>query len=111
MSSTKPNTEAPELLPTLRKRFDRALQTALNFTGQSAGPPKVMLEISDVQYLLKWLDARAVFTNVDELCCLWTDEVDYWHSACGEDWCFVDGGPTENRVRFCQGCGKPVVLH
>lgn len=31
-------------------------------------------------------------------------------SACGELWTFIDGGPNENRVRFCQGCGKPVAL-
>lgn len=30
-----------------------------------------------------------------------------WDSACGESWSFVDGGPKENGVRFCQGCGKP----
>lgn len=44
--------------------------------------------------------------------CTWKyDESDYyWSSACGEDWCFTDGGPEENRVKFCQGCGRPVVL-
>lgn len=31
-------------------------------------------------------------------------------SACGELWSFIDGGPNENRVRFCHGCGKPVAL-
>lgn len=44
--------------------------------------------------------------------CEWTyDEHDYkWDSACGEAWMFCDGGPTENGVRFCQSCGKPVLL-
>lgn len=44
--------------------------------------------------------------------CIWRyDENDYyWSGACGEDWCFTDGGPEENRVRFCQGCGRPVML-
>ncbi len=31
-------------------------------------------------------------------------------SACGELWSFIDGGPNENRVRFCHGCGNPVIL-
>ena len=31
-------------------------------------------------------------------------------SVCGELWSFIDGGPNENRVRFCHGCGKPVSL-
>lgn len=44
--------------------------------------------------------------------CLWTyDDHDYkWNSACGESWTFIDDGPEENGVKFCQGCGKPVVL-
>jgi hypothetical protein len=40
----------------LRTRIERAVDSALNFKGMSAGSPKVMLEISDVQYLLKALD-------------------------------------------------------
>jgi hypothetical protein len=33
-----------------------------------------------------------------------------WESACGHAWSFNDGGPVENHVAFCQGCGKPVKL-
>ena len=33
-----------------------------------------------------------------------------WESACGEAWTFIDGGPQDNNVRFCQGCGKPVAI-
>jgi len=44
------------------------------------------------------------------LTCEWThDENDgFWESACGEAWQFNDGGPADNNVRFCQGCGKPL---
>ncbi|HEJ7902334.1 TPA: hypothetical protein SMI06_001748 [Serratia marcescens] len=44
--------------------------------------------------------------------CEWTydDNDSKWDSACGEAWMFSDGGPTENGVKFCQGCGKPVLL-
>lgn len=44
--------------------------------------------------------------------CLWTyDDNDYkWDSACGESWTFIEDGPEENGVKFCQGCGKPVVI-
>lgn len=31
-----------------------------------------------------------------------------WHSSCGATWSFVEGGPEQNGVRYCQGCGKPV---
>ncbi|CAI1502083.1 Uncharacterised protein [Serratia grimesii] len=33
-----------------------------------------------------------------------------WDSGCGDAWMFCDGGPAENGVKFCQCCGKPVVL-
>ena len=49
----------------IQARFERALKTALNFKGMSAGSPKVMLEISDVQYLLKWLEANQQPDNSD----------------------------------------------
>lgn len=44
--------------------------------------------------------------------CHWAyDEHDYkWDSGCGEAWMFSDGGPVENGVKFCQSCGKPVLL-
>nr|DAF23471.1 MAG TPA: zinc finger domain protein [Caudoviricetes sp.] len=44
--------------------------------------------------------------------CQWSyDEMDFkWDSSCGESWQFIDGGPSENGVKFCQGCGKPVLL-
>lgn len=44
--------------------------------------------------------------------CEWTyDEHDSkWDSSCGDAWMFCDGGPTENGVKFCQNCGKPVLL-
>jgi len=42
--------------------------------------------------------------------CHWTyDAIDNaWDAACGEKWVFTTGGPTENHVRFCHGCGRPV---
>jgi len=47
--------------------------------------------------------------------CIWTpvDSIwmpDVYDSACGEVWSFEDGGPEENNVRYCQGCGGRVEL-
>lgn len=47
--------------------------------------------------------------------CTWSKDPDYdmgdtYHSACGEAWSFIDGGPAENRMRYCHGCGKPVIV-
>ena len=42
--------------------------------------------------------------------CKWTEDSsgEYWESACGETWTFLDGGPSENNARFCHGCGKTI---
>lgn len=46
--------------------------------------------------------------------CTWSldDDPDRtaWHSACGQSWMFTDGGPAENHVRYCHGCGRPVQI-
>lgn len=45
--------------------------------------------------------------------CNWSltyDDSGVWESSCGEEWIFIDGGPAENSVRFCHGCGKPVAI-
>ena len=58
----------------------------------------------------------ALMTAGVKTVCEWTEEAPYgpmpgtYESACGEAWSFIDGGPKENNVRFCQGCGKPVKL-
>lgn len=49
----------------------------------------------------------------ERVACNWQltdDDNMIYESACGEAWVFNDGGPKENNVRFCQGCGKPVNL-
>jgi hypothetical protein len=38
----------------------------------------------------------------------WGDDLDLWETDCGEAFQFMDGGPAENRIRFCCYCGKPV---
>jgi hypothetical protein len=43
--------------------------------------------------------------------CAWhhaDPDADMWEAACGAAWCFTDDGPTENEVKFCFKCGKPV---
>lgn len=40
--------------------------------------------------------------------CAWTrdvDDGDTYDGDCGIRWSFVDGGPSENRARFCPACG------
>lgn len=44
--------------------------------------------------------------------CEWAyDDDGYkWEADCGTVWHFIDDGPNENGLKFCPGCGKPVVL-
>jgi hypothetical protein len=65
-------------------------------------------EIDDWRELLR--DAQEVVPSAVEVCTWKLDGWDegIWQSSCGEAWSFIDGGPVENRVRFCHGCGKPV---
>ncbi len=41
--------------------------------------------------------------------CCWTDDGDgLWETECGEAFVFTDGGPAENKAKFCPYCGKPL---
>jgi hypothetical protein len=46
--------------------------------------------------------------------CTWTQSPDphmpdTYHATCGAVWTFTEGGPAENNVRFCPGCGGKLV--
>jgi hypothetical protein len=42
--------------------------------------------------------------------CTWKYDPDgYWQTECGDQFCFSEGGPTENRVKFCHYCGRRMV--
>jgi hypothetical protein len=42
--------------------------------------------------------------------CTWKYDPDgYWQTECGDQFCFSEGGPTENRVKFCHYCGRGMV--
>ena len=46
--------------------------------------------------------------------CRWVFEyeLDYgaWKTHCGKLWSFNEGGPADNGVTYCHGCGEPVVV-
>jgi hypothetical protein len=46
--------------------------------------------------------------------CVWTFDNDMdspkWDTGCGEAYCFIDGGPTENGVKYCPFCGSEVQI-
>ena len=54
--------------------------------------------------------AKDRWSGYDPATCAWTNDADAyaWDTACGEKWLFNVGGPSDNRVRFCHGCGRKV---
>ena len=57
--------------------------------------------------------ARACLAGADALrrgTCEWTDDPSGWQTGCGREWQFINDGPVENRMDYCMGCGKRVVV-
>jgi len=48
-------------------------------------------------------------TNITK--CGWKQnwEEGYYETLCGHLFTFIDGGPTENHMKFCCYCGKPII--
>jgi len=43
--------------------------------------------------------------------CAWTEDVDgNYDTDCGQMFCFIEGGPSENKMRFCCYCGLVLVV-
>ncbi|SDN52221.1 hypothetical protein [Pseudomonas poae] len=43
--------------------------------------------------------------------CTWSEGGFSWHTGCGKEWQFTDGGlPSENGMHFCHSCGKTLVV-
>lgn len=46
--------------------------------------------------------------------CDWRQEDwdnDCWQTTCGEAFSIIEGKPSENNMKFCCYCGKPLVEH
>jgi hypothetical protein len=41
--------------------------------------------------------------------CVWTEDEDgIWSTDCKNDFLFIDGGPDDNKMKFCCFCGLPL---
>jgi hypothetical protein len=65
----------------------------------------------EVRQINQRLDALEAKTRAHS--CTWTKSPDpstpdTFNATCGVVWTFTDGGPVENDVRFCPGCGAAV---
>ncbi len=42
--------------------------------------------------------------------CEWCDDYDgVWQTTCGNAWQFNNGGPINNKMKFCPYCGKSLI--
>ena len=57
----------------------------------------------------RWGKDFDALADEPQTACTWTESPEgYWSTSCGRTWTFIEGGPSENRVYYCHGCGKPV---
>lgn len=90
---------------------ERIMAAADNYAGERWAVGAGLTRGDDRMGAYRATLAALVDEATAERVCRWTEE-DYgvWWSDCGEGWCFNDGGPSENSVRFCQGCGWHIEL-
>jgi hypothetical protein len=42
--------------------------------------------------------------------CVWAEDFDgNWDTMCQQSFVFIDGSPSENKMKFCCYCGKELV--
>ncbi len=46
--------------------------------------------------------------------CIWKEDLSFdgdvsWDTECGQKFCFIDGGPKENGMKFCCYCGGELI--
>jgi hypothetical protein len=54
--------------------------------------------------------ALALVASPTVASCEWTEDDSGWQTGCGRDWQFIDDGPVENRMDYCMGCGRKIVI-
>ena len=58
-----------------------------------------------------WERIDAALKRSKPFTCTWTEGGFSWHTGCGKEWQFTDGGlPAENGMHFCHSCGKTLVV-
>ncbi len=93
-------------IPTWRERCNRHPDHQSGMVTSTMIQARMNEEIADLRAALT--KARRMARKPD---CKWTfDDDGFWLSKCGEAYCFNDGGPKENEVKFCHGCGGKVKL-
>lgn len=77
-----------------------------------SGTEMLVLEMTDrLEAMRQERDAALARVDAAKAApCVWAEEGEgeYWSTRCGQANWFADGGPAENRYRFCPYCGNPI---
>jgi hypothetical protein len=68
----------------------------------------LMKEENDVQVPSELEELRQL-QRARQIPCLWEQDMDgNWQTGCDSVFVLVEGGPEENRLKFCPYCGHPL---
>lgn len=94
------------------RRHAKKLQDLAPHQGNRAVPFKAVVARAIANTC--WQAAGRLEDRLEGRTCTWgaSDdfEADYWETACGEAFSFIDGGPLENHIKFCPYCGLAVLV-
>lgn len=86
--------------------FDEWFDETICRTGNHIA---VARSIRTKEYMCLAWTAAILREGVVGVPCRWTEDMNgQWESECGASWEFNEGGPVENEVKYCHGCGKRV---
>jgi hypothetical protein len=98
-------------LEQLSKNCHDAIATLKSEATSTRGVWKRRLLLEQLKLLTTYSDELdAALSAMKEDCAWRLEDGEFYVSACGkvDGFQFNDGGPHENGVRFCFGCGKPL---
>lgn len=85
-----------------------------NWDTVSGEPLNIMWNGDEPDFIEDGSVARTALKPADgsrPTTCTWSEGGFSWHTGCGKEWQFTDGGlPSENGMRFCHSCGKTLVV-
>ena len=70
------------------------------------------MAVSRDDAVVVWEAAIATVQKPGAVSCRWKYDLDTssYDTSCGEKWCFPDGTPAENGLKYCPVCGKRAVV-
>ena len=85
----------------------------IKFTPRKEGACEMLYSTLRTLSNKGWIDAGYTMDTIRQEkrveFCRWTWDDEKWSTGCGEAFCFIDGGPSENGMKYCTYCGKRLI--